>query len=69
MGLGSGPPARRLAVKDLFDTAGVRTTYPPVDATPEIARKNVVLGVALFGLALLIAAGAVVVSLIYLHYD
>jgi aspartyl-tRNA(Asn)/glutamyl-tRNA(Gln) amidotransferase subunit A len=25
--LGSGPPGRRLAVKDLFDTAGVRTTY------------------------------------------
>ncbi|HEY8465297.1 MAG TPA: amidase [Solirubrobacterales bacterium] len=25
--LGEGPPGRRLAVKDLFDTAGVRTTY------------------------------------------
>jgi Asp-tRNA(Asn)/Glu-tRNA(Gln) amidotransferase A subunit family amidase len=25
--LESGPPGRRLAVKDLFDTAGVRTTY------------------------------------------
>jgi aspartyl-tRNA(Asn)/glutamyl-tRNA(Gln) amidotransferase subunit A len=25
--LGAGPPGRRLAVKDLFDTAGVRTTY------------------------------------------
>jgi len=24
---GDGPPGRRLAVKDLFDTAGVRTTY------------------------------------------
>ena len=22
-----GPPGRRLAVKDLFDTAGIRTTY------------------------------------------
>lgn len=25
--LGAGPPGRRLAVKDLFDTAGIRTTY------------------------------------------
>jgi Asp-tRNA(Asn)/Glu-tRNA(Gln) amidotransferase A subunit family amidase len=25
--LGPGPPGRRLAVKDLFDTAGIRTTY------------------------------------------
>jgi|1186.fasta_scaffold06062_3 hypothetical protein len=55
--------------EQLPDPAPPRTTYPPVDVTPEIARKNVVLGVALFGLALLIAAGAVVVSLIYLHYD
>ena len=46
-----------------------RTTYLPVDVTPEIARKNIRLGIALFVLALLVAAGAVVVSLIYLHYD
>jgi hypothetical protein len=46
-----------------------RTTYAPVDVTPELARKNVRLGIALFVLAVLIAAGAVVVSLIYLHYD
>jgi hypothetical protein len=46
-----------------------RTTYAPVDVTPELARKNVRLGIALFVLAMLIAAGAVVVSLIYLHYD
>jgi hypothetical protein len=46
-----------------------RTTYLPVDVTPELARKNIRLGVALFVLAVLIAAGAVVVSLIYLHYD
>ncbi|MFL5955687.1 MAG: amidase [Gaiellaceae bacterium] len=25
--LGPGPPGRRLAVKDLYDTAGIRTTY------------------------------------------
>ena len=46
-----------------------RTTYPPVEVTPELARKNVRLGIALFVLAVLIAAGAVLVSLIYLHYD
>jgi hypothetical protein len=46
-----------------------RTTIEPVEATPEIARKNVVLGWALLGLALLIAAGAVGVSLIYLQFD
>jgi hypothetical protein len=46
-----------------------RTTSEPVEATPEIARKNIVLGWALFGLAILIAAGAVGVSFIYLHFD
>jgi hypothetical protein len=46
-----------------------RTTIEPVEATPEIARRNVLLGWALLGLALLIAAGAVGVSLIYLHFD
>jgi hypothetical protein len=46
-----------------------RTTYSPVEVTPELARKNVRLGIALFVLAVLIAAGAVLVSLIYLHYD
>jgi hypothetical protein len=46
-----------------------RTTIEPVETTPEIARKNVVLGWALLGLALLIAAGAVGVSLIYLQFD
>ena len=46
-----------------------RTTSEPVEPTPELARKNVVLGLALLGIALLIAAGAVVVSLIYLQFD
>jgi hypothetical protein len=46
-----------------------RTTSEPVEVTPELARKNIVLGWALLGIALLIAAGAVVVSLIYLHFD
>ena len=46
-----------------------RTTNEPVEVTPELARKNMVLGWALLGIALLIAAGAVVVSLIYLQFD
>ena len=46
-----------------------RTTSEPVGPTPELARKNVVLGLALLGISLLIAAGAVVVSLIYLQFD
>jgi hypothetical protein len=46
-----------------------RTTSEPVEVTPEIARKNVKLGWALFGIAVLMAAGAVVVSLIYLQFD
>ena len=53
----------------MIEPAPPRTTSEPVEPTPELARKNVVLGLALLGIALLIAAGAVVVSLIYLHYD
>ena len=46
-----------------------RTTSEPVEPTPELARKNIVLGLALLGIALLVAAGAVAVSLIYLQFD
>jgi hypothetical protein len=46
-----------------------RTMTEPVGPTPEIARKNVLLGLALLGIALLIAAGSVVVAFVYLHYD
>jgi hypothetical protein len=51
------------------ETAPPRTTNMPVEPTGEVARKNIVLGLALFGIAVLIAAGAIVVSLVYLHYD
>ncbi len=44
-------------------------TNEPVEPAGEIARKNVALGLALLAVALLIATGAVVVSLVYLHYD
>ena len=44
--LDDGPPGRRLAVKDLFDTAGIRTTYGsvvfddhvPVDSAEAVER-------------------------------
>jgi hypothetical protein len=46
-----------------------RTTSEPVEPTPEVARRNIVLGVALFALSILIAAGTVAVALLYLQYD
>ena len=46
-----------------------RTTVEPVEVTPELARKNVLMGWALLGISLLIVAGTVAVSLIYLHFD
>ena len=46
-----------------------RRTYPPVDVTPEVARKNIRLAIGLAVLCVLMAAGAVLISLIYLHYD
>jgi hypothetical protein len=46
-----------------------RTTTEPVEATPEVARRNLILGWSLFGIALLVAAGTVVVALLYLQYD
>jgi hypothetical protein len=53
----------------LIEPTPPRTTHTPVEPTPELARKNMVLGIALFALALLIAGGAVAVSFIYLHFD
>jgi hypothetical protein len=41
----------------------------PVEPTGEVSRKNIMLGLALLGVVLLIVAGAVIVSLVYLHYD
>jgi hypothetical protein len=46
-----------------------QTYYEPVGPTGDVARKNILLGLALFGIALLFAGGAVLVSLIYLHFD
>ena len=41
----------------------------PVEPTPEVTRRNVTLALSLLGLAILIAAGSIIVALVYLHYD
>lgn len=50
----------------LFEPEPPRTTLEPVEAERELARKNMVFGWALFGLAVALFAGTVVVALIYL---
>jgi hypothetical protein len=45
------------------------TTPGPIEPVGEVARKNVALALALVGIALLIVAGTIAVSFIYLHYD
>ena len=44
-------------------------TVEVTDPSPEQARRNVLFGLALFGLALLIFAGTFLVALIYLQFD
>jgi hypothetical protein len=44
-------------------------SLPPVEPSAEVARKNVMLGWILFGLAVLIVGGSLLVALIYLQYD
>ena len=46
-----------------------RRTYPPVDFTPEVVRKNIRLAIGLAVICMVMATGAVLISLIYLHYD
>lgn len=41
------------------------TTVPPVEPDAELARKNLMWGFALFGIALVLAGGTVVIALIY----
>ena len=45
------------------------TTHEPVDPDAEIAHKNMVLGLALFGLFLVLFGGVFVVGFIYLALD
>ena len=46
-----------------------RTTYPPVEADAELARRNAVLGLVLFVIALLVFGGTIGVALLYLALD
>jgi hypothetical protein len=46
-----------------------QTVHPPTEPSPEVARRNTVLGLGLLGLVVLIAGGAVLVAFIYLHFD
>ena len=45
------------------------TTVAPVEPVGEVARKNIVLALALVGVVVLIILGTIAVSFIYLHYD
>jgi hypothetical protein len=46
--------------------ASIAGPQPPLEITPELARRNVALGLALFGVFVVLFAGTVVVALIYL---
>ncbi len=46
-----------------------RTTNLPVEPVGDVARKNVRLALALTAIAALMVVGAVLISLVYLHYD
>jgi hypothetical protein len=46
-----------------------RTTVPVTDPSVELARKNLALGFALFGISLLLFGGTVLVALAYLWLD
>jgi hypothetical protein len=45
------------------------TSYPPVEVDAELARRNAVLGLVLFGLCLLVFGGTIGVALLYLALD
>ena len=45
------------------------TTHPARDPELEVARKNVVFGLGLFGLFLVLFGGSFAVALIYLAFD
>jgi hypothetical protein len=46
-----------------------RTNYDPIEPTGEVAKKNIRLALVLFGIAVLMAVGAVLISFIYLQFD
>lgn len=55
--------------EQLPEARAPRTTYEPIEPAGEVAKKNIRLAVLLFGIAVLMAAGAVLISFIYLQFD
>jgi hypothetical protein len=51
------------------ETTRARAPNEPVEPTGEVARKNVMLALVLVAVVILVVAGTVAISLIYLHYD
>jgi heme/copper-type cytochrome/quinol oxidase subunit 2 len=51
------------------ETTRTRASNEPVEPTGEVARKNVMLALVLVAVVILVVAGTVAISLIYLHYD
>jgi hypothetical protein len=51
------------------ETTRTRAPNEPVEPAGEIARKNVMLALVLVAIVILVVAGTVAISLIYLHYD
>ncbi len=51
------------------ENVATRAPNEPVEPTGEIARKNVMLALILVGAVILVVAGTVAISLVYLHYD
>jgi hypothetical protein len=51
------------------ETTRTRAPNEPVEPTGEVARKNVMLALVLVAVVILVVAGTVAISLIYLHYD
>ena len=65
----SSSTTRSLYLALLFVAAAVESGAPVKDLTPELERKNLIMGWALFGVFLLLFAGTVGVALLYLALD
>jgi hypothetical protein len=46
-----------------------QTTQEPVDLEPELARRNMLFGLALFGFVLLLFGATILVAYVYLALD
>jgi hypothetical protein len=58
-----------MAEPSTAETVAARASNEPVEPVGEVARKNLLLGLILLGVVILVIAGTVGISLIYLHYD